>query len=178
MHSARDRLAYFQRLYAGCWHPGWRVFWESQVDHYAALLADAPPPPRPRFRADNEAAWAAVFDALGVAWKYEALEPDISRAIRYMPDFWLPDQLAWVEIKSALPAPGEVRAARDLLAATGRRVYVLAGWPGRGRFSVWLFAEAGEVATRRPDWAAVALCNLFDCGFGELEGAFEAARGE
>ena len=66
------------------------------------------------FRAPNEYAWAAFFDALDVPWKYEALEPDISRAIQYQPDFWLPDSMAWIEIKALrhVPTPGEARAAR------------------------------------------------------------------
>ena len=68
------------------------------------------------YRAANEAAWAAFLGALGEPYRYEALEPDLSRAIRYRPDFWLPKRLAWVEIKTALPTEGEWQAARILQA--------------------------------------------------------------
>ncbi len=83
------------------------------------------------FRAPNEYAFAAFLDALAVPWKYEALEGDISRAIRYQPDFWLPDSLAWLEVKPTghAPTPGEIRVAWQLVEATGRPVYICAGWP-------------------------------------------------
>lgn len=127
----------------------------------------------PKWRANNERAWAGVFDALGVAWRYEALEPDLSRALRYMPDFWLPDRLVWVEIKSGAPTEGEIVAARALLKATGCRVWVLSGWPRRGGFGVCVFSEVGDFMTaKRRDWCDVALCSLLDCSFGELHEAF------
>ena len=87
----------------------------------------------PTFRAPNEYAFAAFFDALAVPWKYEALEPAISRAIRYQPDFWLPDSLAWVEVKPKGYAPtnGEMRVTWQLVEATGRVVYIVSGWPQR-----------------------------------------------
>lgn len=172
---ARARLTEFERLREGAW-PRWRRLYGSQIAYYRKVLGLEATPVR--FRADNEAAWARVFDALGVVWKYEALEPDLSRAIRYQPDFWLVEQMTWVEIKSGPPTPGEIRVARDLLAATGRRVYILAGWPGRGRFGVWIFSEAGDAKTTRPDYCLIALCNLFDCGFRKLEEALGGKKQE
>src|SRR3990172_8480406 len=73
------------------------------------------------FRAPNEYAFAALFDALAVPYKYEALEPALSRAIRYQPDFWLPDSLAWLEIKPQrhIPTPGEACGAPLLAGAAG-----------------------------------------------------------
>lgn len=85
-------------------------------------------------KAPNEFGFAAFFDALGVAYKYEALEPRLSRALRYQPDFWLPDSEAWLEIKPAghTPTDGEARVARQLVEAAGRPVYLAAGWPNPG----------------------------------------------
>lgn len=82
-------------------------------------------------RAPNEYGFAALFDALAVPYKYEALEPALSRALRYQPDFWLPDALAWLEIKPERHTitPGEARVARLLVEATGRPCYVCVGWP-------------------------------------------------
>ena len=96
-------------------------------------------------RAPNEYAFAAFFDALAVPWKYEALEPDISRAIRYQPDFWLPDSLAWLEIKPEghVTTDGEIRAAWLLVEATGRPVYMVAGWPRPVRLAMSVFAPGG-----------------------------------
>lgn len=131
----------------------------------------------PDFRAANERAWWLLFGQFGPV-KYEALEPDISRAIRYMPDLWLPDALTWIEIKSAEPTPGEIEAARLLLRATGRRVYVVSGWPWPRSFEVCIFSEAGDFRTARKDWCLLALCQLVDCSLGEMRAAMEGVRAE
>lgn len=108
-------------------------------------------PMTPHFRAPNEYAFAAWLDALAVPWKYESLEPAIARAIRYQPDFWLPDSLAWLEIKPGFhrPTPGEERVARLLAEATGRPVYLAAGWPYSGeKLRLWVYPWplTGELA--------------------------------
>lgn len=51
-----------------------------------------------RFRSRLEARWAVFFDALGVRYEYEPEGYDID-GTWYLPDFWLPDWRAWVEIK-------------------------------------------------------------------------------
>jgi len=54
-----------------------------------------------RFRSRLEARWAVFFDAYGVEWIYEpqGYETD---AGRYLPDFWLPDISAWVDVKGTM----------------------------------------------------------------------------
>jgi hypothetical protein len=52
-------------------------------------------------RSRLEARWAAVLDSAGLAWSYE---PTVIRLGRgrgggYLPDFWLPDQHTWLEVK-------------------------------------------------------------------------------
>jgi len=110
------------------------------------------------FRAPNEYAFAALFDALAVPWKYEALEPDISRAIRYQPDFWLPDSLTWVEIKpqSLTPTPGEAHVARLLVEATGRPCYMCAGWPDAYDLKIWVYFKDVEQCARAGGGLAMA----------------------
>lgn len=132
--------------------------------------------PPNRWRAANEGAWARLFDGLGVRWIYEGLDADLSRAIRYMPDFWLPGTHSWIEIKSDPPTAGEIEAARLLLRATGERVYILAGWPRHGRFMVSIFSEGGDFQTRRPDWCDLAVCQACDCGLGELRRGYAGVR--
>lgn len=56
-----------------------------------------------RFRSRLEARWAVFFDTLGVPYHYEPEGFDLGDGIRYLPDFWLPEQNCWVEIKP----PGE-----------------------------------------------------------------------
>lgn len=64
-----------------------------------------------KFRSRTEARWGVVFDALGEPWRYESedfyvREPG-GRAIRYLPDFWLPRLRVWVEVKGSEEALGE-----------------------------------------------------------------------
>lgn len=65
-----------------------------------------------RFRSRLEARWAVFFDHLGIEWQYEPEGYDLSEYAEwflgqkvglYLPDFWLPTERAWVEIKGALP---------------------------------------------------------------------------
>ena len=169
-----DRIAYFTQLRARA-TPHWQAFYDSQIEAHSIPTA---PAQAPRWRHPSEAAWAAVFTALGVVWRYEAIEPELSKDLGYIPDFWLSELSAWIEIKSGSPTPQDINKARRLLAATGERVYLLSGWPGRGRYKALLFTEAGEFVTQRPDWSSLALCTLFDVSFKELWAAFaEVKRG-
>lgn len=83
-----------------------------------------------RFRSRLEARWAVFFDVLGVTWEYEIEGYDLGDAGSYLPDFWLPKQKTWVEIK------GDMAEERDAwkviqLARQGEFPVVLAtGTPG------------------------------------------------
>jgi hypothetical protein len=55
-----------------------------------------------RFRSRLEARWAVLFDSLGVEWEYEKEGYDLGEAGWYLPDFWLPQFQAHVEIKPTL----------------------------------------------------------------------------
>lgn len=126
------------------------------------------------FRAANEAAWAAFLDALGEPWLYEALEPDISRAIRYQPDFWLPKRSTWLEIKSAKPTPGEWRVARELRAATGNEVYIVSGWPRWRKYQVYVVEWGDTLPDGGPSiWGLVGMLGR---EVTEIERAMEAIR--
>lgn len=52
-----------------------------------------------RMRSRLEARWAVFFDALGEPFEYEKEGFELGDGVRYLPDFWLPRQRAWVEIK-------------------------------------------------------------------------------
>jgi hypothetical protein len=51
-----------------------------------------------RFRSRLEARWAVFLDTLGVPYQYEPQGFDLG-GLAYLPDFWLPDQRCWLEIK-------------------------------------------------------------------------------
>lgn len=116
------------------------------------------------YRAPNEIAWASLLTHLAVTHYYEALEARLSRAIRYQPDFWLPDSLAWLEIKSQghTPTPGELRVAWQLVDATGCPVYLAAGWPAPAGLRLWVCSrdcpgEQGATARQALLWLAQRL---------------------
>jgi len=71
-----------------------------------------------RFRSRLEARWAVFFDTLEMPWEYEKEGFDLD-GLWYLPDFWLPKNQLWVEIK------GEVddKAAKNLLLQCGRLAY-------------------------------------------------------
>ena len=52
-----------------------------------------------RFRSRLEARWAVFFDALGLDWEYEPEGFDLGESGWYLPDFYLPKQKVWIEIK-------------------------------------------------------------------------------
>lgn len=52
-----------------------------------------------RFRSRLEARWAVFFDTLGIEYQYEVEGFDLGNAGWYLPDFWLPTQKLWLEIK-------------------------------------------------------------------------------
>lgn len=60
-----------------------------------------------RFRSRLEARWAVFFDHLGVKWEYEKEGYDLGAAGWYLPDFWLPEQECWVEIKPDRPTSSD-----------------------------------------------------------------------
>lgn len=53
------------------------------------------------FRSRLEARWAVFFDTLNIPFDYEPEGFELGNGIRYLPDFWLPEQHCWVEIKPA-----------------------------------------------------------------------------
>ncbi len=122
------------------------------------------------YKSPNEYAWAAFLQALKLEFKYEALEADLSRAIRYQPDFWLPGALIWLEIKPLNHAltPGEIRVAWQLLDATKSPVYVACGWSAPQGLRLWVFSRDCPA----PQEAASRLAFMW-LGFGLKRGLFE-----
>lgn len=51
------------------------------------------------FRSTLEADWAATFDELGWHWEYEPVSVKLSSGEHYRPDFYLPSQTVWCEVK-------------------------------------------------------------------------------
>lgn len=74
-----------------------------------------------RFRSRLEARWAIFWDALGVEWDYE-VQGFHTPAGGYLPDFYLPNEEMYVEIKGPRPSAQELakcQAIPDLIILVG-----------------------------------------------------------
>ncbi len=82
------------------------------------------------FRSDYEAYWALFFETAGVAWKYE---PKVytDGVVYYLPDFWLPDQRVFFEVKygSGGSSRDDEKKSLMLTGVTGKSLYVAWGAP-------------------------------------------------
>lgn len=55
-----------------------------------------------RFRSKLEASWAKYLDSIGVKWIYEPQGYELSSGAWYLPDFYLPEADAYLEVKGQL----------------------------------------------------------------------------
>jgi len=60
-----------------------------------------------KFRSRLEARWAVFFDVLNIPYEYEKEGFDLDDVGWYLPDFWLPEQHYWIEIKGQEPTKKE-----------------------------------------------------------------------
>ena len=84
------------------------------------------------FRSRTEARWAVFFDSAGIAYEYEKEGYELDCG-RYLPDFWLPEWNAFVEIKGDRPTANEIERCLALQKATEKPVYLLCGAPDFNR---------------------------------------------
>jgi hypothetical protein len=82
-----------------------------------------------RFRSRLEARWAVFFDVLGIPYEYEKEGYDLGEVGWYLPDFWLPHQRIWIEIKGNAPTSAEVAKCKALSLAARTHVILLVGPP-------------------------------------------------
>jgi hypothetical protein len=79
-----------------------------------------------RFRSRLEARWAVFMDTLGIKYIYEPDGFDLD-GTWYLPDFWLPEQKRWIEIKGQKATEEEKNKARLLALKTEKPAFILAG---------------------------------------------------
>jgi hypothetical protein len=104
------------------------------------------------FRSRTEARWAVFFDAMGIPYQYEKEGFDLD-GIFYLPDFWLPDQKMWLEIKPDQELKEDEREKVIRFAGVLPRdvsFYVLAGTPG--------FSGPDADHSFSPDYAVLHAC--------------------
>lgn len=79
-----------------------------------------------KFRSRLKARWAVFFDALNIDYRYEIEKFDLD-GLPCLPDFWLPTQQYWIEIKDQEPTEEEQEKATLLSLYTGKPVYTFWG---------------------------------------------------
>jgi hypothetical protein len=114
-----------------------------------------------RFRSRLEARWAICFDELGVKWEYEPQGFDLGEAGWYLPDFWLPAQQCWIEIKPLAPLISEETKAQALAEATGRWVDIISGTPGEQDVYGYRHYPYWQRKSMKERKVEIGLCN--DC---------------
>lgn len=89
------------------------------------------------FRSKTEARWAVFFDTLSIPWVYEIQGFDLGGEA-YLPDFLLPEQWVWAEVKSSAAAdPAGVDRWRNLTAQRQERGVLLTDmWSGPPEYLV------------------------------------------
>lgn len=129
-----------------------------------------------RFRSRLEARWAVFYDALGIPWNYEKEGYDLGPAGLYLPDFWLPEQKCWVEIKGDEPTPQESAKAEALSNATEKSVFIFFGpipYPdpdtdnlefGEGAWG-FIMSEAGIYWDNYLRWTRCLNCGALNVNF-------------
>jgi hypothetical protein len=80
-----------------------------------------------RFRSRLEARWAVFYDTLRIPYRYEMQGFVLPGGVPYLPDFWLPEQDCWIEIKGQEPTGVERQKAEALCRETKKNVYVFYG---------------------------------------------------
>ena len=95
-------------------------------------MSDAKPIPTEfdgiKFRSRLEARWAVAFKAGGIKYEYEYEGYQLPEGW-YLPDFWLPRQQVWGEVKPGPFTPAELRKCQQLTNVTGFGCLLLWGPP-------------------------------------------------
>lgn len=80
-----------------------------------------------RFRSRSEARWARFLDSLSVPYEYEKERYGLPGGKAYLPDFWLPVEHRWMEIKGSRPTVEELGKGTQLAEATRFPVHIFWG---------------------------------------------------
>lgn len=124
-----------------------------------------------RFRSRLEARWAVFFDSLGVQYAYEKEGYDLGDGLRYLPDFWLPKQEMWVEVKGDPNDRSYLEKVERLAKGTGFPVLVVHDvvmprddWSNRAECDWWIWFSDGG-ADGPYWWCECPTCGLIGAEF-------------
>lgn len=121
------------------------------------------------YRSRAEARWAVFMDALGVKFHYEMEGFDLGDGVLYLPDFFLPTQDIWFEVKGENPTREEREKADRLCAFTNKSVFIMVGPPAKGSQAEVYFPphESTDMSVSWDD--SYEWCECPVCGRVELQ---------
>jgi hypothetical protein len=81
-----------------------------------------------RFRSRLEARWAVFFNTLNIPYEYEKEGYVLDSGLgTYLPDFWLPEQDCWIEIKGTAPTGEDEERLKTIVLSTKKAGYIFFG---------------------------------------------------
>ncbi len=122
-----------------------------------------------RFRSRTEARWAVFFKAAEIKFQYEP-EGYVLNGTRYLPDFYLPEEACWFEVKGQYPTAKEQEISQVLAVQTKKSAFIAIGEP---RPDCWLI-EFQSITGERVTLQAEKLGYLI--GHDRVDKGFAAAR--
>lgn len=126
------------------------------------------------FRSRLEARWAVWFDSLKVRWDYEPEGFDLGDGFTYLPDFWLPNEEFWVEVKPEPLNEREQEVAFRLAEGSHSPVVSFVGPPSRPAFAAYFGWNRPE--RKRFPWPSDEFYMRFETGMFQdflLENGYE-----
>lgn len=118
------------------------------------------------FRSRLEARWAVFFTTLGIVFEYENQGYSLDGTF-YLPDFWLPNQNCYVEVKPYTPIIDDEYRAHRLSLEMGVRSFIAFGavpYPiGANKFdndSMWGY-DAGNYLKNNL-WCRCPICKTYN----------------
>lgn len=96
-----------------------------------------------RFRSRTEARWAIYFEEILEIYEYEKEGFILGSGKTYLPDFYLPMLMLWVEIKGIQPCEGEIALCRELSRESRKHVMMIHGQPDPEDAQFYYFTPEG-----------------------------------
>jgi hypothetical protein len=102
------------------------------------------------------------MDAMGIAWEYEYEGFDLGKNGYYLPDFYLPNDGYWAEVKAGKPTVEELKKAVALFVMTRKPVIILDGMPN-DRSYYFVGGMATEDCGNPWGYPGICMLDLFMC---------------
>lgn len=120
------------------------------------------------YRSRTEARWSVFMDKMGCNAQYEMEGFDLGDGLFYLPDFYLPFQDSWLEIKGPIATKTEKQKASRLSEVTDKRVFLIEG-PPCPEWTNWKFNLPGATLFYFGEDYHYLWCECPHCGRCELQ---------